>query len=70
MRRICFNVFNALLIFAIASVSAARADEPNFERVIQDYKLQLATYSILNTDTPVQLGVPTITEYIINVGES
>ncbi len=62
MRRICFNVFNALLIFAIASVSAARADEPNFERVIRDYKLQLATYSILNTDTPVQLGVPTTTQ--------
>ncbi len=62
MRRIYLNVFCALLIIAIAAVSATRADDSNFERVIQDYKLQLATYSILNTDTPIQLGIPTYNE--------
>lgn len=59
MRRIYLNVFCALLIFTTATVSATRADDSNFEKVIQDCKLQLATYSILNTDTPVQLGIPT-----------
>ena len=56
MRRIYRNVFCTLLIIAIAAVSAVRADEPSFEKVIQDYKLQLATFSILNTDTPIPLG--------------
>ena len=56
MRRIYLNVFCTLLLFAISAVSAVRADEPSFEKVIQDYKLQLATFSILNTDTPIPLG--------------
>lgn len=59
MRRFSFTFFCTLLILAVATIGSALADDSNFERVIKDYKLQLATFSILNTDTPIQLGIPT-----------
>ncbi len=57
MRRIYLNVFCALLVLATAS--SIRAEEYKPGKIMQDYQLQLATFSILNTDTPVELGIPT-----------
>ncbi|MBR5711722.1 MAG: hypothetical protein IKX40_13275, partial [Thermoguttaceae bacterium] len=57
MRNIYLNVFCALLVFATAS--SIRAEEYKPGKIMKDYQLQLATFSILNTDTPVELGIPT-----------
>ncbi|MBR5160307.1 MAG: hypothetical protein IKW80_01670, partial [Thermoguttaceae bacterium] len=59
MRRIYLNVFCTLLILATATVSSIRAEEYKPGKIMQDYQLQLATFSILNTDSPIQLGAPT-----------
>ena len=59
MRRIYLNVFCTLLILTTATVSSIRAEEYKPGKIMQDYQLQLATFSILNTDTPVELGIPT-----------
>ena len=57
MRRIYLNVFCALMVLATAS--SIRAEEYKPGKIMQDYQLQLATFSILNTDAPVELGIPT-----------
>lgn len=57
-KRFIANVFYAFLILSAATVCSARAEDYNHGKIVQDNKLQLATYSILNTDTPVDLNAP------------
>lgn len=56
MRQFYTNGINVLLIFAIAFAFPALAQEKKqSDSLLQDYKLQLAAFSILNAD-PVPLG--------------
>lgn len=57
-KRFIANVFYAFLILSAATVCSTRADDYKPGKIMQDYKLQLATFSILNTDTPIELNAP------------